>query len=159
MKIDRRYTNVRNIARRAKFIVLNDAFFSHAMEKAHRLASRCGIEMRTPFYSRLFIEFAFATPERLRRRGSINKFIHLQACKDFLPPSLFQRTTKAELTSVLRPQLYCMKDDFTRKIPSELAEWVSPGGMAQLYQHYATSGSGSWELWGVYECASVFWTK
>ena len=52
-----------------------------------------------------FVQFAFLTPERLRLRGNVSKFIHRQALRDLLPDLVRERTDKAEFSLVFSKPL------------------------------------------------------
>jgi asparagine synthase (glutamine-hydrolysing) len=156
---DHSHSSIRNPLRRALFDTLNSAFRAHVMEKAERRASQTGIEIRAPFHDRRFIEFAFATPARLRQRGNTAKLIHLRALADLLPSRVAERQTKANAESLFRTNLDHMAEEFTQTIPFEHPKWLDPVGMSSLYHAYLQRSSGRpwiWQLWGTYECHCVF---
>ncbi|HCU53762.1 MAG TPA: hypothetical protein DIC36_05625 [Gammaproteobacteria bacterium] len=132
---------------------LYDPFTIQAMEFVDREGARAGLEIRHPFNTRAFVQFAFSTPERLRLRGDRTKYIHVRAMQDLVPPAILDRKTKAEFSITLHMQLKQMKEQLTSTLPKERAGWVEPAGMTRLYQAYMNSprvGWPLWVLWGIF---------
>ena len=84
---------------------LNHPFSDHAIELGNRLSSMGQIERRAPMRDHRFVQFAFSTPEQLRLRGNVSKFIHRQALRDLLPDRVRERTDKAEFSLAFSKQL------------------------------------------------------
>jgi asparagine synthase (glutamine-hydrolysing) len=80
--------------------VLDRAFDAFGREIMEIIGSRHALELRRPFYGRAYVEFALATPERLRSVGGRIKFIHCESLKDFLPENVRLRKTKADFTGL-----------------------------------------------------------
>jgi asparagine synthase (glutamine-hydrolysing) len=138
---------------------LYDAFSAQTLEFLERDGSQFNMEIRHPFYDRKLIQHAFSTPERFRLRGDTNKYIHVQALKEFMPKRILERKSKAEFSNVFRRQLDQMKVTLTETLPSRRDSWVSPVGMDQLYRCYQKNphlGWPVWTLWSVYGCDCVF---
>lgn len=140
---------------RALLADLDDAFFAQALERSERTASGLGVEIRHPLRSRAIVEFAFAVPEHMRRRGSVNKFLHRLALRGVVPKAVLERTTKAGSDGVFRRQLLPLADDFLQRIPAARSAWVSPSGLRNLFEGYrsgALKGAPQWALWAVAGC-------
>lgn len=144
-----------NIARRAMFMELKDPFDNLARELVERQCAHLGYEPRSPMFARRFIEFAFATPERMRLRGDQRKFTHVGAMRGLLPESVRTRKTKADFSLAFERHLDKMgamlMSDLSAKEPTRL----SAEGMRRLVAEYqAAPGDDGpvWELWGVFAC-------
>jgi asparagine synthase (glutamine-hydrolysing) len=142
---------VRTISQRDLLENLYDPFTSQALESLEREAARAGLEVRHPFNTRAFVQFAFSTPARLRLRGDRTKLIHVQAMRGLMPPDLLDRKTKAEFSITLRLPLKHMKATLTQALPQERAAWLDPAGMARLFGAYEDSlGWPPWVLWSIF---------
>jgi asparagine synthase (glutamine-hydrolysing) len=82
-------------AQRILFDRLTDPFNSYCYEFLTREWSRDGYEGRSPMASRTVVEFAFATPQRLRVRGDLQKHVHREAMVGLLPEAVVRRRSKA----------------------------------------------------------------
>jgi asparagine synthase (glutamine-hydrolysing) len=153
----RNYLSVRNIAQRTLLMKLYNAFADHVRELIDIDAPRLGLEARSPMYSRRFVEFAFATPARMRLRGNTGKFIHIKALEGLLPALVAQRKTKADFSVAFAWQLD-NKKALIEQIATERSDLVSAEGLGRLYQIYSErplSKRPMWELWTVYACYRI----
>jgi len=138
---------VQRVSQRDLLQNLYDPFTVQAMEFLEREGARSGLEIRHPFNTRDFVQFAFSTPARLRLRGDRTKYIHVRALQGLLPPAILDRTTKAEFSVTLDRQLKQMKELLTRELPNKRTGWLEAAGMARLYKAYAKSPQAGWPLW------------
>jgi asparagine synthase (glutamine-hydrolysing) len=139
---------------RALLGCLNDAFSAQIVKEGFdRAGAELGLEVRAPYHRRAYVEWAFATPARMRLRGGINKYMHVQATAKLLPSAVVHRTGKAVFDFVFRPYLDKMRRELVEVIPRERGDLVDAEGMARLYQAYregSTVGAPMWGLWGVF---------
>ncbi len=91
-------TVVKRIGQLRQLQVLTDGYVTLARELMERQNSATGVEWRQPFWDKRIIEFAFATPEHLRLRVNEDKWLHRRAMSGLLPPSVVNRSTKADFT-------------------------------------------------------------
>jgi len=68
------------------------------VEMSERAAARAGIEERHPFFDRRIAEFALAIPETQRWKGAQTKHVIRTAMRERLPPSVYDRATKADFS-------------------------------------------------------------
>lgn len=54
-----------------------------------------GIEQRQPMLSRRFIEFSCNTPEYIRLRGGVRRWVHREALRELMPDRVLNRSDKA----------------------------------------------------------------
>ncbi len=130
-------------------------FNAQVAERIERRNAYAGIEIRHPFFDHRFVQYAFSTPARLRMQGDTRKVIHRLAMQDVMPPLILERKTKAEFSSVFQLQLDAMQEMLTKTLPRERATWVTPQGMARLfetYQSHSQAGKVEWVLWSIYGC-------
>jgi asparagine synthase (glutamine-hydrolysing) len=139
--------------------MLDDAFVAQVLERWERQDARAGLEVRQPLGDPRLVQFAFATPQRLRLRGDRTKYIHVQAMQNLMPQEILDRKTKAEFSVVFRGHLDGMEARFTRALPMDRPGWVAQAGMARLYRVYRDNpqyGWPTWVLWGLHACDTVF---
>ena len=95
-------TNVARNGQRSQLLQLNSAYGLLARESEERLCAWAGLEIRRPFWDKRLVEFAFATPERLRCSGTTSKALHRLAMTALLPESVLGRTSKADFMLAFR---------------------------------------------------------
>lgn len=150
---------IANRPRRSMFETLKEPFGELFRDQFNRQCARIGYEPRTPMYARRFIEFAFATPERIRLRGNTRKHVHIHALHDLLPEKVRNRSTKADFSLAFGRHLDEMQEVFVNSLPATGRGYLSRAGMERLYSYYRKRPVGArpiWELWGAYACASAF---
>ena len=150
-ELDKRSEEVCAIGQREIIVCLSNAFRAIALEDAERRASRLGIELRRPFNTQWMVDYAMATPERLRRRGYTNKYTHVNALEGLMPENVLKRRTKAEFSVVFRNQLDQMGALLSWDIPVRSKGLLSCVGMERLYQEYQMKPAAGWPMW-------VLWT-
>lgn len=129
-----------------------------ARDQSSRFCARTGIEPRSPMYARSFVEFAFATPERLRTHGTTERYIHRQSMADILPQAVKDRASKADFGFSFSGYLDDMADLFASPLTDSLAV-LDPQGLDHLYhQSYgaiAKNGLPMWQLWGTFSYLNI----
>jgi len=133
--------------------MLRDMFspgFDYLRDVSARLVARMGVELRTPMYSRRYIEFIFGLPEQMRFRDGYGKYIHLGALQKDLPQSVLQRRSKAEFSFTFDRQLKPLAGLICDEIPAKALPEICPEGLRNLYRNYEETAEGIWELWRVY---------
>ena len=141
---------------RALLARLNDPFSAYLKERIDRSAAFHGVEARAPMHRRAFVEFALATPDRMRLRGGVDKFMHRTALAALLPPEVAQRGGKADFSFVFQRYLDEMRPLLVETIPRERPDLVHAEGVARLYESHrnrAQVGAAMWELWGIFACS------
>jgi asparagine synthase (glutamine-hydrolysing) len=137
---------------------LNDAFGAYVKERCERSGAGFGLEIRAPMHRRAYVEWAFATPERMRLRGGINKYVHVRAMANLLPSAVANRIGKSDFAFMFRRHLDRMRKLLVETIPRQRRELVCATGMSRLYQAYSDRslvGAPIWELWGVFGCCCL----
>lgn len=147
--------SVRNFGQIELMNTLQNAFTDLVMDNAERLASYHGTELRYPFRSPQFVQFAFSFPERFRLRGGRTKYIHIKAMRGVMPPKVLNRNTKAEFTVSFRPKLLELTCQFKSEIVAEIStpvmnnseQLLDRSGLNRLYQAFLTENQVGWPLW------------
>jgi asparagine synthase (glutamine-hydrolysing) len=111
---DARETELRHFPahHRYKIAKLTSPSFQMALRASERHAAHLGAELRSPMFSRPFIEFTLATPERLRQRGNRTKLLHRRAMQGIMPAKVLNRPDKAAFCLTFRrlfPDLLFLK--------------------------------------------------
>ena len=135
------------------------AFDHYGAETGDRLGADAGVEIRHPFKTWEMAQFAFSTPERLRLRGDVNKFIHRQAMQSILPSDILNRRDKADFSDEFARYLDQMVGIFNDELSVERAGWCDREGMRRLlrsYQEHPELGWQNWVLWNFFGCDKVF---
>lgn len=141
-------------AQRTLFARLNDPLFGYMCEYLSRERARGGHELRSPMASRAMVEFAFATPHRLRVRGNLHKHVHREAMAGLLPEKVVRRRSKAhfnfsfermldrELTSVIRKLPHCGMEAY---VDSDVLDgWIAE------YFRAVSEDRRVYDLWAVF---------
>lgn len=116
--------------------LLLDPYIALAGEMEDRTCSGSGLEYRRPMRSPKLVQYAFATPERLRLRGRTNKYMHRQAMRQILPEIVRQREGKAEFSVVFRKYLDSYETELRQNIPDRRKEWVLSNRINLVYDYY-----------------------
>ncbi len=137
---------------------LRDAHHHYAAEMTEQFAAEHQLEVRRPLYTRDLVQFAFASPERMRIRGDRNKYTHARALDSIVPARVLNRRSKAEFSIVFDEHIRQMGGYFVEDVPRQRPEWVTANGMRRLFGAYAGSQPGlwgGWPLWGLFGCDKV----
>jgi len=144
----------RDLARagqRDQLASLHDAYQLLAIELAERLYARHGLELRQPFWNARIIEFAFATPERSRLRGQVDKWLHRQAMQGLLPANVLQRNDKAEFSSTFFSDRAELAMHLTENVLPRRQQWVRPQAIQRMLQTVGQPDhSAMWVLWALF---------
>lgn len=139
----------------AKQNMFASPFGAYARARMQRQRGVNGIEPRHPMFTRQFIAFSLATPERLRRRAGVTKVIHRIAMRGILPETILERRTKADFES---DALDAEMGRFCREQGRAYLDcFCDPAGLERLIPRgfaNAVDDDRSWELWGLYAVAA-----
>lgn len=152
------HNSIRNVSQRGLAMRLENAWADHVREIIDRGAAKHGLEARSPYYDRKFVEFAFRTPEHLRLRGGINKYCHRRALDGILPVEVARRETKANFSLPFYWLLDGMETLLTETLPDRHPELFDKVGMNRLYRLYRSRDpmqDAIWELWTAFALACV----
>ncbi len=123
------------------------------------MASGAGVELWRPFFSREVVQFTFSTPERWRRRGRIDKYVHRMAWRGLLPETVRQRQSKAEFSITRLRYLSQLEELLGRKPPGHLGTWVDAGHLSRLVLPYRGQTSGKRAvlrmMWSLFGCVAA----
>ncbi len=138
--------------------ILEGAYDALARESEERLTSSISLELRKPFFNEKIIQFAFATPERLRSHGHTTKWLHRQALQGLLPASVLNRATKADFMSIFRRHLDALERELVSEIAPRRSSWVHIEraiSMSRNYHGSNNSGWAEWWLWSLVGCDAL----
>jgi len=128
------------------------------LEALELLLATMGMEMRSPFWSRPMIETCVAIPQRLKRRGLQNKWIHRQAMSGFLPGVVLERSDKASFTGLFERYEASVRHEVSMRIMPRAAAWVAQGfgeKLANAGESLSREEAGlMWALLGIDALAS-----
>lgn len=150
---------VRNPGARSLRMTLESGITTYARDFISRNSARLGYEARSPLYSRNMLEFAFSVPERQRRRGAINKHMHLGALANDLPPQVLARTSKATFNLAFVRQLDKAREAMILTVLQSGIDWLEPEGVRELYRKYDREPTGTkpiYGLWAAFGCLNLF---
>ncbi len=151
---------MKRVSQREHMLTLLSPFTMHALELEERMASGAGIELRRPFFSRELVQFTFSTPERWRRRGRIDKYVHRMALRGLLPETVRQRQSKAEFSITYLWYLSQLEELLGRKPLGHLGTWVDARHLPRLVlpSRGETTGRRTVRLrmmWSLLGCAAA----
>jgi asparagine synthase (glutamine-hydrolysing) len=140
---------------------LDYAYTSLAIDLEERMASRLGVELRHPLRAPSIVRFAVATPERLRVRGLVTKFLHVEAMQGSLPGKVLRRRGKAEFSGVFRTQRERFGASPDRQFAERTGGWIVPEEFDRLLRDgrnqstqidRRTPVNSSYVLWNFLAC-------
>ncbi|NMQ18984.1 hypothetical protein E4P82_07040 [Candidatus Competibacter phosphatis] len=148
----------RGIEKGEQELAFLDTYLTHALELEERMAASMGIELRRPFFDLNLVQFAYRTPEHLKLRGRIDKYLHRKAMMGLLPQTLLLRETKAEFSITFRWYLSELKDVLTQDTSFRTWDWVDPDKVAELHNlgdHLLHSNMPARMLWTLFGCKAL----
>lgn len=128
-----------------------DAFSEQAVTSVDGMWARAGAEVRQPMRMRNFVEFACALPAHMRRWQGVDKFVHLRALADLLPPPILARRDKATFNTVVRRPLPLLALQLREAMAQRHPDWLAPGGLDRLLELGLDESAHAWPV-------SVLWT-
>ena len=137
---------------------LRYGFDTFGAELAERQGAALGLEVRHPFRTHRIVQFAFSTPERLRLRGAVNKYHHVQALRGWMPEAVVRRQDKAEFSQTFLAAIGEAEQQIERLGDHGLDGVLDPAGLRELlaaYRRAPTEGWQAWVLWNAMGCASA----
>jgi asparagine synthase (glutamine-hydrolysing) len=152
------FMQYRNMANRALFMSMHDAFIVYMRDNMARQCARGGYQLRSPMYARSLIEFSFAMPERMKLRGATTKYTLKRALGPLLPEVIASRQTKAHFNIAFDRLLDNMEEYLTVVLPQSGAWNLDAQGMAKIYRAYCAGPLATkpvWELWEAYTCEKL----
>jgi asparagine synthetase B (glutamine-hydrolysing) len=150
---------VRDPARRALRMTLEGGFTTYVRDFVSRSCARQGYDVRSPMYARSLIEFAFAIPERQRRRADVNKYVHLGALAGDLPRSVLTRKRKASFNLAYVRQIDKAKSGMLSSMQDCRFDWLDADGLSKLLTEWEREPTGLkpvYPLWAVFGCLNLF---
>jgi asparagine synthase (glutamine-hydrolysing) len=147
-------------SQREHMLTLSSAFQMHALELEERMASGVGIELRRPYSCREMVQFTFSTPEWLRRRGRINRYLHRAALKGLLPENVRQRQNKAKFSITYVWYLSQLQELFGHKLIGRYDAWVDAEYFSRLVLPFSVETTGKQSvslrmMWSLFGCAAA----
>lgn len=149
---------LRRAGQRHLMINLRYGFDTLGAELAERQGAALGLEIRHPFRTHRIVQFAFATPERMRLRGAVNKYHHVQALRGWMPDTVLRRQDKAEFSQTFLAAIGEAAQQFERLADRGLDGALDPAGLRALlaaYRRAPTEGWQAWALWNAVGCAAA----
>jgi len=145
------------VGQRSHLLQLEGAFSLLARESEEMHCAHTGLEIRRPFWHPRLIEFALATPERVRCQGSTSKAIHRRAMAGLLPETVRQRSTKADFMIAFHWSTVEMREELARALPL-VSDWVRPDRVRRVLRDYGKPGAltgAEWRAWYLFDCYTV----
>lgn len=128
------------------------------LEMMARLTARTGTEYRAPFMARQFIEFSCETPEWIRLRGGVAKYIHRLALADVLPPEVVQRRDKAIFDPTFTRYENAVRQFCLETHTPVFESMIERPVLEQFFEAYCNAAideGAIWEIWGNYVGAAI----
>ena len=136
-----------------KVAKLGFPYHLHALDLIARQRAQNGIEGRSPMLMRSFIEFSATTPERLRLRGGVSKWIHRKAMQEVMPELIVNRRSKAEFSVAWHAIGGALTEWVRRQLESNFPATLDRQGserMLEMFGNSAIDEKPFWELWSIF---------
>ncbi|MDF1836182.1 MAG: asparagine synthetase B family protein, partial [Alteraurantiacibacter sp. bin_em_oilr2.035] len=144
---------------RHKVQKLTFPFLPLALDLIERQSASLGFETRHPMLSRKFIEFSATTPERMRLRGSVGKYIHRRALVGILPREIAERNCKAEFSTTFDGNLegiHALLVEAQNTGFECLVERDKIDKLMEAWGELSIDETPIWKLWGIYVIAALY---
>jgi len=158
LAFDGRWNGIRNIARRSMFTIMNYGHTLYVHDFLNRNSAQVGYELRSPLYSRRLVEFAFAIPDRQRRRGDQPKHIHVRALAADLPRCVAERKTKAHFRVAFTRVLDNARAYVLARMLRCGIDWIEPAALDEFWSYYDRQPLALkpiYETWAIYGCINL----
>jgi asparagine synthase (glutamine-hydrolysing) len=84
-----------------QFLEIRSSLPDELLMYADKLSMAHGLEVRVPFLDREVVEYVERLPAHFKVRNGIRKWLHRQACRDFLPKEIIRRTKRGFAVNVV----------------------------------------------------------
>ncbi len=149
------------IGQRRQAAILLSASSLVDREMRERQTAHMGLEIRRPFWHARIIEAAIATPEHLRCRGYVNKWMHRRAMTGMLPAATLGRRSKAIFNSSFVPHWDELSELIVAEILPRRNNWVASSQIAQILNGVRNPDpllwpdKAMWLLWSLFGVDAV----
>lgn len=133
------------------------------LTKTDRAAMFNGLEVRSPFLSLAFAEYACALPGRLKLRGNTRKHILKQVARRYLPERIVGRRKHgfaAPISSLLRTAFRERCEDVLLSGSNPVSPWFDRARLGQLVQEHMSGvrdhGKRLWALYVLFTVAARY---
>ena len=109
------------------------------LTKVDRASMQHSLEVRVPFLSHLFVEFAASVPVQLKLRGSTGKYLVRKAVEPWLPPGILERPKQGfavPLASWVKGDLGRYAESVWRDANAEASGALEPAAVSALFAEH-----------------------
>ena len=76
-----------------------------SVRSVKNLAKKFNVKIRFPFLAKSLIELSLCTPEHLKFKEGVNRYIFRKSVEELLPESVFRRVTKSDLSPLSQKEI------------------------------------------------------
>jgi len=137
---------------------LNNATIANMADLAEYHLAKHGMEMRSPFVTKAFVQFVFSTNDWMRCRGKRQRWLHRMAMGSLLPSHILDRPTKADFMVTLQTNNEEVRQSILDTLEVSRHDWLNVKKFDVLARASVTSekaGLETWLLWNVACCDAV----
>ena len=115
-----------------------------------------GLEARHPMLSRKFVEFCAQTPEHIRMRGEIRRWVHREAMRGVLPEEVRTRNSKANFPSPALDLEFAQSISGTRaQSIAAMCDLEELEDIIRASQQVGNEDVYSWDIWSAFAVAEM----
>lgn len=133
------------IGQASQFDKLYDQYWQFGKCIVERQLVNVGLDWSQPYWCRAMIEFAIASPDRVRNRLEVNKWLHRRAFIGQLPEHVCLRPNKAEFSSSYRRHWRALKTRIAEEIAPRHLPWVLLPPLLSVMNRAYTAQSTHWD--------------
>jgi hypothetical protein len=114
--------------------------------------------MRSPFFTKQVVQFAFSTDEWMRHRGTQHRWLYRQAMNRLLPSAVLDRPKKADFMVAVYANNDEVRESVLETLQARRREWFDVtkfDGLAREIVPSENAGLGAWVLWYAACCDAV----
>jgi asparagine synthase (glutamine-hydrolysing) len=135
--------------------ILHYPYASFSREWNERRCAMAGLEWRQPLMSKAVVEFAFATPARIRAREHIDRWLHRKTLDGLLPGFVRNRTTKSEFMVSFEAYWPYVGSSLADHRIAHADRWVHVSTMQALYRSGLRARHRAWHVGSLWAVASL----
>ena len=124
-----------------QFLEVRSTLPDELLMYADKLSMAHGLELRVPYLDKNVVGYAERLPANVKVRGRVQKWLHQQVCRSYLPDSIIRRRKRGFAGNVVddwfRGALKSRMGDMFMDGNSKMYQYLKPESVQQMYHAHA----------------------
>jgi asparagine synthase (glutamine-hydrolysing) len=143
-ELHRRQNSLPHSAKEAHLRELTSGSVQLSLESLDKIAARCNIQVRYPFYDKRVVEYCFALPVDQKLSGGWSRFIFRDSLAGIVPEEIRWRYSKANFNPFFTGGMWRFSRPLLKELMSgksaDLVPYLDTARLHALYQRYISGG-------------------